>query len=96
MNTTGRREQATREVGQFFIASAEALASLGSPPEIHIRDLGALAPRGRVEPIHAFCVEHSKYPVVAKPLPGEDEQPLAVDAVRHLVAKHTDQRGAGA
>jgi adenylate cyclase len=57
MNTTGRLEQATREVGCFFIASAEALASLGPPPEIHIRDLGALALRGRVEPIHAFCVE---------------------------------------
>ena len=59
MNTTGRLEQATREVGCFFIASAEALASLGPPPEIRIQDLGALALRGRVEPIHAFCVEHS-------------------------------------
>jgi adenylate cyclase len=59
MNTTGRLEQATREVGCFFIASAEALASLGPPPEIRTHDLGALALRGRVEPIHAFCVEHS-------------------------------------
>jgi adenylate cyclase len=59
MNTTGRLEQATREVGCFFIASAEALDSLGPPPEIRTRDLGALALRGRVEPIHAFCVEHS-------------------------------------
>ncbi len=50
MNTTGRLEQATREVGCFFIASAEALASLGPPPEIRTRDLGALALRGRVEP----------------------------------------------
>jgi adenylate cyclase len=33
MNTTGRLEQATREIACFFIASAEALASLGpSPP----------------------------------------------------------------
>jgi adenylate cyclase len=59
MNTTGRLEQATREVGCFFIASAEALASLGPTPEIRTRDLGALALRGRVEPIHAFCIEHS-------------------------------------
>jgi adenylate cyclase len=60
MNTTGRLEQATREVGCFFIASAEALASVGASPEIRTRDLGALALRGRVEPIHAFCVEHSQ------------------------------------
>ena len=59
MNTTGRLEQATREVGCFFIASAEALTSLGPPPEIRTRDLGALELRGRVEPVHAFCVEHS-------------------------------------
>jgi adenylate cyclase len=59
MNTTGRLEQATRELGCLFIASAEALASLGSPPEIRTHDLGTLALRGRVEPIHAFCVEHS-------------------------------------
>ena len=59
MNTTGRLEQATRELGCFFIASADALASLRPPPEIRTHDLGALALRGRVEPIHAFCVEHS-------------------------------------
>ncbi len=59
MNTTGRLEQATREVGCFFIASAQALASQGPPPDIRTRDLGALALRGRVEPIHAFCVEQS-------------------------------------
>jgi adenylate cyclase len=59
MNTTGRLEQATREVGCFFIASAEALASLAPPPEIRTHDLGSLVLRGRVEPIHAFCVEHS-------------------------------------
>ena len=59
MNTTGRREQATREIGCFFIASAEALAALGPSPEIRTRDLGVLALRGRVEPVHAFCVEHA-------------------------------------
>jgi len=59
MNTTGRLEQATREVGCFFIASAEALAAVGAPPEIRARDLGMLALRGRIEAVHAFCVEHS-------------------------------------
>ena len=57
MNTTGRLEQATREVGCSFIASAQALASLRPPPGIRTHDLGALALRGRVEPIHAYCVE---------------------------------------
>jgi adenylate cyclase len=59
MNTTGRLEQATREVGCLFIASAEALAPLAAPSDIRTRDLGALALRGRVEAIHAFCVERS-------------------------------------
>jgi adenylate cyclase len=60
MNTTGRLEQATREVGCLFIASAEALDSVGRPADIHIHDLGALGLRGRVVPIHAFCVEDSE------------------------------------
>ena len=60
MNTTGRLEQATRELGCLFIASAESLASLRTPPEVRTRDLGALALRGRVEPVHAFCVEQSE------------------------------------
>ncbi len=60
MNTTGRLEQATRDLGCCFIASAQALDSLGPQSEIRIHDLGALALRGRVEPIHAFCVEHSE------------------------------------
>ena len=59
MNTTGCLEQATREVGCLFIASAEALRPIDPPPEIRTHDLGALALRGRVQPIHAFCVEYS-------------------------------------
>jgi len=59
MNTTGRLEQATREVGCWFIASAQAPASLRPPPANRTHDAGAPALRGRVEPIHAFCVEHS-------------------------------------
>jgi len=54
MNTTERLEQATREIGCFFIVSAEALDPLRPPPEIRTYDLGALALRGRVEPVHAF------------------------------------------
>ncbi|MEO8924590.1 MAG: adenylate/guanylate cyclase domain-containing protein [Caldimonas sp.] len=57
MNTAGRLEQATREVGCSFIVSAEALAALGPLPAARTRDLGALTLRGRSEPIHAFCVE---------------------------------------
>ena len=57
MNTAGRLEQATREVGCRFIASADALAALGPLPGAGIHDLGALTLRGRVEPVHAFCVE---------------------------------------
>ncbi|MDM0033061.1 adenylate/guanylate cyclase domain-containing protein [Variovorax sp. J22P271] len=65
MNTTGRLEQATRDVGCLFIASAEALAALGPLPEVRTHDLGVLALRGRVEPIHAFCVEPSEIRVSA-------------------------------
>lgn len=57
MNTTGRLEQATREFGCSFIASAEALAPVAVPEEVRTRDLGVLALRGRVEPIRAFSVE---------------------------------------
>jgi adenylate cyclase len=57
MNTAGRLEQATREVPCRFIASADALAALGPLPATQTRDLGALALRGRDEPIHAFCIE---------------------------------------
>jgi len=60
MNTTGRLERATREVGCLFIASAEALAPLSPPPEIRTHDLGHLALRGWIEPIHAFCVDPPK------------------------------------
>jgi len=56
MNTTGRLEQATRDTGCRFIASAEALASLTAPPEIRAHDLGALALRGRAEPMRAYCI----------------------------------------
>ena len=61
MNATGRLEQATREVGCLFIASAQALASLVPPPDIRTHDLGALTLRGRVEPLHAFCVEQTDW-----------------------------------
>jgi len=59
MNTTARLEQATRDAGCSFIASAAALAGLDLPPDVRTRDLGTLTLRGRIERIHAFCVEHS-------------------------------------
>ena len=56
MNTASRLEQATRELGVRFIASADALQALGSQPEMELKDLGALSLRGRKEPIRASGV----------------------------------------
>jgi len=56
MNTASRLEQATRELGVRFIASADALQALGPQPEMEFKDLGALALRGRKEPIRASGV----------------------------------------
>ncbi|MEO6407153.1 MAG: adenylate/guanylate cyclase domain-containing protein [Burkholderiaceae bacterium] len=57
MNTAGRLEQATRELDCRFIASADALTALGALPGLRTHDLGTLALRGRVQPVHAYCVE---------------------------------------
>ena len=57
MNTASRLENATREVGQRFIASADAMQAFGPLPELASRDLGALALRGRSEPIRAYGIE---------------------------------------
>jgi len=57
MNTASRLEQATRDQGVRFIASADALRALGSPPDMKFRDLGELALRGRREPIRASAVD---------------------------------------
>jgi adenylate cyclase len=56
MNTASRLEQATRELGVRFIASADALRALGPQPDMELKDLGALALRGRKEPIRASGV----------------------------------------
>jgi adenylate cyclase len=57
MNTAARLEQATREIGHRFIASADALRALGPLPGLASRDLGAIALRGRKAPIHAYGIE---------------------------------------
>ncbi len=57
MNTASRLEQATRDAGVAFIASAAALDALGRPDGLEYRDLGALALRGRKEPIPAWAVD---------------------------------------
>ena len=57
MNTTSRLEHATRETGCRFIASADALAAFGSVTEYELKDLGALALRGRQQPIRASGIE---------------------------------------
>jgi adenylate cyclase len=56
MNTASRLEQATRDAGVRFIASAAAVDALARQPDLEYRDLGALALRGRKEPIHAYGV----------------------------------------
>lgn len=57
MNTAARLEQATRDLGVRFIASADALSALGPQPDMALKDLGALTLRGRREPIRAWGVE---------------------------------------
>jgi adenylate cyclase len=57
MNTAARLEQATRDAGVRFIASAAALDALGRPGDLAYRDLGALALRGRAEALPAWSVE---------------------------------------
>jgi adenylate cyclase len=59
MNTASRLEQATRDLGCRFIASAAAIESFSLNQEFQLRDLGALILRGRKEPIRAFAVESS-------------------------------------
>ena len=57
MNTASRLEQATRDLGCRFIASADAVAALEATEDIQLKDLGALSLRGRKEPIRAWAVE---------------------------------------
>jgi adenylate cyclase len=62
MNTASRLEQATREVGCRFIASADALQAFGPPQgtelrDMELKDLGALVLRGRKEPMRASGVD---------------------------------------
>jgi len=57
--TLAASRAAARGERVVYVATAQALASLGPAPGMRIHDLGALALRGRVEPIHAFCVELS-------------------------------------
>ena len=57
MNTASRLEQATRDAGVRFIASAAAVEALEKQPDLEYRDLGALALRGRKEPIRAWAIE---------------------------------------
>jgi adenylate cyclase len=59
MNTASRLEQATRDLGCRFIASADAVAALDSAADFQLKDLGALQLRGRKEPIRAWAVEQA-------------------------------------
>jgi len=57
MNTASRLQQATRDLGCRFIASADAVAALEAAEDIQLKDMGALSLRGRKEPIRAWAVE---------------------------------------
>jgi adenylate cyclase len=59
MNTASRLEQATRDVGCRFIASADAVQALDSAADFQLKDLGALNLRGRKEPIRAWAIEQT-------------------------------------
>ena len=56
MNTASRLEQATRDLGCRFIASADAVQALGPQEDMQFRDLGSLTLRGRKEPIRAWAI----------------------------------------
>jgi len=56
MNTAARLEQATRDVGLRFIVSQAALDALGPLPALELTDIGALALRGRTEPVQAYGI----------------------------------------
>lgn len=60
MNTASRLEQATRDLGCRFIASAKAVESFDSIREFQLRDLGELNLRGRKQPIRAYAVDASR------------------------------------
>jgi class 3 adenylate cyclase len=57
MNATARLEHATREPGCRFLVSEEALRALGPVHGLRLRDMGALALRGRQESLRAWAVE---------------------------------------
>ena len=63
MNTASRLENATRELGARFIASADAINALGPLSALarvaSCTDLGNLTLRGRKEPIRAYSVERA-------------------------------------
>ena len=56
VNAAARLEQAARDLGQEFIVSDEALRALGGVRGTVRRDLGALALRGREEPVRAWSL----------------------------------------
>lgn len=57
MNTAARLEQATRDLGARFIASADALAAMRGTEAFALRELGELQLRGRQAAIRASAVE---------------------------------------
>lgn len=57
VNATSRLEQATRELGCRFLASADAVGAVGPLEGLRLRDAGALTLRGRQQAMRAFALE---------------------------------------
>ena len=55
MNTASRLEQATRDLGEQIIVSADAMSALGAVPGVACRDLGVLPLRGRQSELRAYA-----------------------------------------
>lgn len=60
MNTTSRLEQATRDLGRRFLASADALDRLVLDGRYALEDLGPQRLRGREAPVRVFAVERPR------------------------------------
>jgi adenylate cyclase len=57
MNTASRLEQATRDLGRRFLASADALERLVDVEAFQCEDLGPQRLRGRAAPLRVYAVE---------------------------------------
>ena len=60
VNTTSRIEQATRDLGRPFLASANALDRLSLDGAFALEDLGPQRLRGREAPVRVFAISEGR------------------------------------